>query len=101
MYESLAPEVRSEIDELLSPYEGRERISLRELGERLGLNADARSRLVKQGLIRPTGREGLGGGYVLDEAEARRLIIAVLKAAAVGVAVVTVLRVLGASGAPR
>ena len=87
----------SSVDEVLSAFADRERIPLRELGERLGMDRAARSRAVKAGVIRPAGREGLGGGYVIDQAEARRLIFAALKAAAAGIAIVTMLRALDAA----
>lgn len=85
------------VDELLAPYAGRERIPLHELGELLGMDRAKRSRAVKAGVIHPAGREGLGGGYVIDQAEARRLAFAAIKAAAVGMAVVTMLRALDAA----
>ncbi len=84
------------VDELLSMIEGRDRIPLREVGELVGMDRGKRTRAVKAGLIRPAGREGLGGGYVIDQDEARRLIIAAVRAAAVGLAVTTMLRALGA-----
>lgn len=89
----------AEVDEVMRRFRGRGRISLSELLEPLGVDKDERRRARDEGLITPLpGKRGRGGSYVVDEDEAARLVRAALIAAAVGMSIVIVLRVLGAAG---
>jgi hypothetical protein len=83
---------------LLAEYDGRERIPLRELGERLGMDRAARSYAVTSGVIDTAGRAGLGGGYVIDHDEAVRLIVAAALAVGGAVAIVAILRGIKGAG---
>jgi hypothetical protein len=86
--------------EVLAAYREREheRVPLREVGERVGMDRAARSYAVKQGVIRPAGRAGMGGGYVVTRDDALLIVVAALVAAAAGIAIVTALRGLVGAG---
>jgi hypothetical protein len=83
---------------LLDLYRSRERVSLAEVGEAVGMDRSARSRAVKDGSVHPVGRAGLGGGYVITRDDALLIVVAAMIAVAAGIAVATALRGLAGSG---
>lgn len=88
---------QTEVARAMRPFRDREAIELGELVGPLGIDRATRHTLIRAGLISPLPDRGSRGAYMVDQAEARRVMRAALVAAAAGVAVAIVLRVLDAA----
>lgn len=87
----------------LAPFGDVEVIPLSRLGDHLGMTRNARNDLVIKGLIRPTidpndHRRARGRRVLVDRDEALLIVAAALLAAALGIAIATVIRGLRNSG---
>jgi hypothetical protein len=87
------------VAEVLAPWADADRVPLPELARRAGIARKQRQEALDAGLVVPLGRAGKGGAYVISREDAERFASAALIAAAVGVALVVVLRILSGSGA--
>jgi hypothetical protein len=93
--EALPPPVR----EVMAPWVGYDRVPLADLARAAGVTRKQRADVLESGLVTPLGRAGRGGSYVISRDDAVRFVTAALIAAAVGVALVAILRVLSETGA--
>jgi hypothetical protein len=82
---------------VLAELEGRSVVSLPVLGERIGLDKQARAYAIREGLIETVPRPGTHGAYSVTADEARRLVLAAVLAIGAGVALAIMLR--GVKGA--
>lgn len=86
-------------DSVLDRWQGAELIPLPELASALEMGRGALHYAVKSGVITPSERKGPNGRHLITWAEAAILVAAAVLAASLGLAIVTALRGLKASGA--
>jgi hypothetical protein len=87
------------VREVLGPWADADRVPLADVARRAQVSRKIRQDALDEGLVTPLGRMGRGGAYAISHDDAMRFVAAALIAAAVGVGVIYVLRVLSESGA--
>lgn len=86
-------------ESVLSRWDRDELIPLHELAHEVGMGRGALHYAVKNGVITPSERKGRHGRHLVTWGEALLLVAAALLAASLGLAIVTALRGLKATGA--
>lgn len=86
-----------DVQAILADIAARARVSLPELGARIGMDEQARAYAVREGLIETMPERGPRNSYMIPPEEARRLLLAAVLAIGAGVALTIMLR--GVKGA--
>lgn len=85
--------------DVLEKWQGCEYVPLPEIADAVGLDQNARSYAVRHGVIPVAPKRGRNGRYLISMETAALVVAAALFAAAAGIAIVTALRGLLATGA--